>query len=72
MPMGRRWKKLAECLDNPSFSIEDLRERRDAALLGEFAREVSDPMMAGLRNILCNSEQGTLFAPTGSEIENLR
>ena len=72
LPMGRRWKKLAECLDNPSFSAEDLRERRDAAILGEFAREVSDPMMAALRNILCNSEQGTLFAPTGGEIENLR
>lgn len=72
LPMGRRWKKLAECLDNPSFSTEDLRERRDAALLGEFAREVPDLMMAGLRNILCESEQGTLFAPTGCEIENLR
>lgn len=72
LPIGRRWKKLAECLDNPSFSTEDLRERRDAAILGEFAREVSDPIMAALRNILCNSEQGTLFAPTGGEIENLR
>jgi hypothetical protein len=72
LPMGRRWKKLAECLDNPSFSAEDLRERRDAAILGEFAREVSESMMAALRNILCNSEQGMLFAPTGSEVENLR
>lgn len=72
LPMGRRWKKLAECLDNPSFSTMDLRERRDAALLGEFAREIPDLMMAGLRNILCESEQGTLFAPTGGEIENLR
>lgn len=72
LPMGRRWKKLAECLDNPSFSTEDLRERCDAALLGEFAREVPDLMMAGLRNILCESEQGALFAPTGGEIENLR
>lgn len=72
LPMGRRWKKLAECLDNPSFSREELCDRRDAAILGEFSREVSDTMMAGLRDILCSSDQGSLFAPSGEEIENLR
>ena len=72
LPMGRRWKKLAECLDNASFSTEDLCERRDSAILGEFAREVSDTLMSGLRDMLCNSDQGSLFAPSGDEIENLR
>lgn len=72
LPMGRRWKKLAECLDNASFSTDDLCERRDSAILGEFKREVSDSLMAGLRDILCSSDQGSLFGPSGDEIENLR
>jgi hypothetical protein len=70
--MGRRWKKLAECLDNPSFSTEEVIERRDSAILGEFAREVSDMLMSSLRDMLCSSDQGSLFAPSGDEIENLR
>ena len=28
--------------------------------------------MSGLREILCSSDQGSLFAPSGDEIENLR
>lgn len=72
LPMGRRWKKLAECLDNPSFSAEDIRERRDAAILGEFTRESSDMLMSSLRDILCSSDQGSLFAPSSQDIENLR
>lgn len=42
LPMGRRWKKLAECLDNASFSVDDLCERRDSAIIGEFKREVPE------------------------------
>lgn len=72
LPMGRRWKKLAECLDNELFSTEEVRERRDSAILGEFSREVPDTVMAGLRAILCSSDQGSLFAPSSDEIENLR
>lgn len=72
LPMGKRWKKLAECLDNASFSPEEVCERRDAAILGEFSREVPDTLMSSLRNILCSSDQGSLFAPSGDEIENLR
>lgn len=72
LPMGSRWKKLAECLDNASFSADDVCERRDSAILGEFAREVPDTLMSGLRDILCSSDQGSLFAPSGDEIENLR
>lgn len=72
LPMGRRWKKLAECIDNASFTAEEVCERRDAAILGEFSREVSDTLMFGLRNILCRSDQGSLFAPSGDEIEKLR
>jgi hypothetical protein len=70
--MGRRWKKLAECLDNASFSMDDVRERRDSAILGEFTREVSEALISGLREILCSSDQGSLFSPSGDEIENLR
>ena len=72
LPMGRRWKKLAECLDNASFSTDDVRERRDSAILGEFRREVSETLTSGLREILCSSDQGSLFSPSGDEIENLR
>lgn len=72
LPMGKRWKKLAVCLDNASFSTDDLCERRDSAILGEFKREVSDSLMAGLREIPCSSDQGSLFGPSGDEIENLR
>jgi hypothetical protein len=72
LPMGKRWKKLAECLDNASFSADDLCERRDFAILGEFAREVPDTLMSGLRDILRSSDQGSLFAPSGEEFENLR
>ncbi len=72
LPMGRRWKKLAECLDNASYSADDLCERRDSAILGEFKREVPDTVMSGLRDILCSSDQGSLFGPSGDEIENLR
>lgn len=72
LPMGRRWKKLAECLDNALFSAEEVRERRDAAILGEFSREVPDSLIASLRNLLCSSDQGSLFAPSGDEIDNLR
>lgn len=72
LPMGRRWKKLAECLDNASFSADDLCERRDSAILGEFKREVPDNVMSVLRDILCSSDQGSLFGPSGDEIENLR
>jgi len=72
LPMGRRWKKLAECLDNGLFSVDDVRDRRDSAILGEFAREVPDALMGSLRDILCSSDQGSLFAPSGDEIENLR
>lgn len=72
LPMGRRWKKLAECLDNESFSTDEVRERRDSAILGEISREVPDPLMSQLREILSSSDQGTLFAPSGDEIEILR
>lgn len=72
LPMGRRWKKLAECMDNPSFSTESLCERRDSAILGEFSREVPDTLMSALRIILCSSDQSSLFSPSGDEIENLR
>ena len=72
LPMGRRWKKLAECVDNALFSEEEVRERRDSAILGEFSREVSIRLMSKLRDILCSSDQGTLFAPSGDEIESLR
>lgn len=72
LPMGRRWKKLAECLDNTSFSEEEVSERRDAAIIGEFSREISDTLMSGLRHLLCSSDQGLLFAPSSDEIETLR
>lgn len=72
LPLGRRWKKLAECLDNASFSTDEVRERRDSAILGEFSREVPDMLMSRVREILCGSDQGSLFAPSGDEIENLR
>ena len=72
LPMGRRWRKLAECIDNASFTLEEVCERRDAAVLGEFSREVPDTLMSDLRNILCSSDQGSLFAPSGDEIETLR
>jgi len=72
LPMGRRWKKLAECIDNALFSDEEVLERRDAAVLGEFSREIPDALMTSLRHILCESDQGSLFAPSGEEIENLR
>lgn len=72
LPMGRRWKKLAKCLDNASFSVDDLCERRDSAILGEFKREVSDTLLSGLREVLCSSDQGSLFGPSGDEIENFR
>lgn len=72
LPMGRRWKKLAKCLDNASFSTDDVRERRNSAILGEFRREVSEALISGLREILCSSDQGSLFSPSGDEIENLR
>lgn len=72
LPMGRRWKKLAECLDNASFSASEVCERRDSAILGEFTREVSDTLMSGLRDILCSSDQGSLFAPSADVIEGLR
>lgn len=72
LPMGRRWKKLAECLDNALFSTDEVRERRDSAILGEFSRESSDTLISGLREILSSSEQGALFPPSSDEIENLR
>lgn len=72
LPMGRRWKKLAECLDNASFSADDVRERRDSAILGEFRREVSETLISDLRELLCSSDQGSLFSPSGDEIESLR
>lgn len=72
LPMGKRWKKLAECLDNASFATDDLCERRDAAILEEFKREVSESLMSGLRDILRSSDQGSLFGPSGDDIENLR
>lgn len=72
LSMGPRWKKLAECLDNASYSTDDVRERRDSAILGEFRREVSETLISGLREILCSSDQGSLFPPSRDEIENLR
>jgi hypothetical protein len=72
LPMGRRWKKLAECLDNASFSAEEVCERRNAAIIGEFSREISDTLMTSLRNMLCSTDQGSLFAPSADEIEKLR
>lgn len=72
LPMGRRWKKLAECLDNATFSAEEVRERRDAAIIGEFSREVPDTLMSSLRNILCSTDQGSLFGPSSDDIESLR
>ncbi len=72
LPMGRRWKKLAKWADNRSFSVDDLCELRDSAIMGEFKREVSDMLMSELRDILSSSGQGSLFAPSSDEIENLR
>ncbi|WDF72303.1 hypothetical protein [Novosphingobium sp. KACC 22771] len=72
LPMGRRWKKLAQCIDNALFSNDEVQDRRDSAILGEFSREVPDSLIAGLRDILCSSDQGSLFTPSGDEIENLR
>ena len=72
LPMGRKWKKLAECVDNASFSVGELRERRDSAILGEFSREIPNRLMSSLREVLSISDQGVLIAPSGGEIEYLR
>lgn len=72
LPLGRRWKKVAELLDNSSFSIDEVRERLNAALLSDFADAVPDTLMTAMRSVLCDSDQGSLFAGNKNEIENLR
>lgn len=72
LSLGRRWKKLAECLDNGSFTVEEVCERRDAAIMGEFQREVADSLASSLRRALCGSEQGSLFGSPSDDIEALR
>jgi hypothetical protein len=71
LPLGRRWKKVAECLDNGSVPIEDVCARVDAALVTDFAA-VPEVLLAAIRRVLCDSDQGSLFAASNSEIENLR
>jgi len=71
LPMGRRWKKVAECLDNGSVPIEEVCVRVDAALLSDFG-SVPEILLASVRRILCDSDQGSLFAASNAEIENLR
>jgi hypothetical protein len=72
LSMGRRWKKLAEYLDNDNFSADEVSERRDAAIIGEFQREVTDALAFRLRQILCDPDQGLLFRPSSDDIESLR
>jgi len=71
LPLGRRWKKVAECLDNGSVPIEEVCARVDAALLSDF-RAVPEIVLAALRRVLCDPDQGSLFAASNAEIENLR
>jgi hypothetical protein len=71
LPLGRRWKKVAECLDIASMPIDDIRLRLDAALLSDF-RSVPEALLAAMRRVLCDSDQGHLFAASNTEIENLR
>lgn len=71
LPLGRRWKKVAECLDNGSVQIEEVCVLVDAALLSDF-ETVPDVVLTELRRILCDSDQGSLFVADNAEIENLR
>ena len=71
LPLSRRWKKVAECLDNGIVPIEDVCARVDAALLADFGA-VPEIALTALRRVLCESDQGSLFAASNAEIENLR
>lgn len=70
LPLGRRWKKVAECLDNGSVPLDDVCMRLDAALLSDFAA-LPPILMAAMRRLFCDDGQGS-FAATNGDIENFR
>lgn len=72
LPLGRRWKKVAECADNASFSLEDVRKHLDSAILSDFKSDDIASLLKEIRRLLCSSDQGLLFPVSSDAVEGLR
>lgn len=59
LPLGKHWKQFAKRLENRAFSLGEVTEARDAALL----KEARGLPIKEIMRILSPNGQGTLFAP---------
>lgn len=59
--MRKCWKELARLADTPAFTVEEITPQLVRALSEDWREEVSDSLLARLREVLGRAGQGSLF-----------
>ena len=71
LPLPPHWKKFAERIYKPAFSILEMTDAATDALLRDFSTEVPHGVLEELREVLYH-EQPTLFGEQGQQLETLQ